>query len=131
VVPHQPQHPPSTTTIEVTTMPRRSALLVGVLAMCGSLALVAAFGASGRVAIPQQGPWIVVVDGWPEGINACAEDVAVEYAITPAILPPAPTTVALVPDATRDDVERVVRCLDRFVPLSSLRVESVERPPVA
>ncbi|MHA7134876.1 hypothetical protein [Oerskovia turbata] len=112
-------------------MPRRSALLVGALATCGSLALVAAFGASGRVAIPEPGPWIVVVDGWPDGINACAEDPAVENAIAPAILPPAPTTVALVPGASVEDVDRVVQCLDRFVPLSSLRVESVERPPVA
>lgn len=107
-------------------MPRRTALLVGVLAVsCGSLALAAAPGSTGRVAIPTQGPWLVVVEGWPDGINVCTEDPSVEYAVTPLALPPLPTTVALVPDAARADVERVVRCLDRYVPLSSLTVQTV------
>ncbi|MBE7698989.1 hypothetical protein H9623_01530 [Oerskovia sp. Sa1BUA8] len=111
-------------------MPRRTGLLVGVLAAsCGALALAAAPWATGRVAIPAQGPWIVAVDGWPAGIDACAEDHAVEYAVTPLPLPPLPTTVALVPEAGREDVERVVRCLDRYVPSSGIDVMTV--PPAA
>lgn len=107
-------------------MPRRTVLLAGaVAASCGSLALAAALGATGPVAIPPQGPWIVGVDAWPDGINVCIEDPAVEYAVTPLPLPPLPTTVAFVPGAVREDVERVVTCLDRYVPLSSIDVMTV------
>lgn len=110
-------------------MPRRHVLVAAVVAAtCGSLALGAALGITGAVAIPAEGPWIVVVDGWPDGIDTCTEDPAVEYAVTPAILPPAPMTVALVPGATREDVERVVTCLDGFVPLSSIGVQSLGVP---
>jgi hypothetical protein len=121
--------PTSTTTPEVTVMARRSALLAGgVAASCASLVLAAALGATGAVVVPREGPWLVVVDGWRGELNTCTEDPAVEYAIAPAILPPAPTTVALVDGASRDDVERVVACLDGFVPLSSITVQSVEVP---
>ncbi|MEK8229288.1 hypothetical protein NKG05_30410 [Oerskovia sp. M15] len=51
-------------------------------ATCGSVALGAALGATGPVAIPAVGPWIIAVDGWPVGIDACTTDPTVDYAVT-------------------------------------------------
>ncbi|RXR27771.1 hypothetical protein EQW78_05660 [Oerskovia turbata] len=104
-------------------MPRRSALLVGVLAVaCGSLALAAALGSTGSVTIPPEGPWVVLVDGPSEADAECASDPAVAYALTPAILPPAGSSIGLLPDATRGDVRRVVACLEEHVSPSRITV---------
>jgi len=104
-------------------MSRRPALLVGVLAVsCGSLALGAAFGSTGPVTIPTEGPWVVLVDGPSEADAECAADPAVAYALTPAILPPAGSSIGLLPDATRADVRRVVACLEEYVPPSRVTV---------
>jgi hypothetical protein len=104
-------------------MARRSALLAGALAAsCASLALAAVLGATGPVVVPPEGPWVVLVDGPSEGDAVCAADPAVEYALTPAILPPAGTSFGLVPDATRADVSRVVACLEEHVASSRITV---------
>ncbi|GAA3215515.1 hypothetical protein ACFP63_01780 [Oerskovia jenensis] len=110
-------------------MSRRTALLVGVLAVsCGSLALGAALGGVGPAAAPAEGPWVVQVEGPSEGDGECAADPAVDYALTPAIMPPVGTSFGLVPDATRADLERVVTCLERYVSTSRISVVSTGTP---
>lgn len=110
-------------------MSRRTALLVGALAVsCGSLALGAALGAAGPVAVPAEGPWSVHVEGPSEGDAECAADPAVALALTPAIMPPVGTSFNLVPGATRADLERVVACLERYVSTSRISVVSTGTP---
>ncbi|MFF3064412.1 hypothetical protein ACFVQ3_07635 [Oerskovia sp. NPDC057915] len=110
-------------------MPRRSALLLGVLVVsCGSLALGAALGAAGPVAVPAEGPWSVHVEGPSEGDAECAADPAVAFALTPAIMPPVGTSFGLVPDATRADLERVVSCLAKHVSTSRISVVPTGTP---
>ena len=110
-------------------MPRRTALLVGALAVsCGSLVLAAALGAAGPVAIPAEGPWSVHVEGPSEGDAECAADPAVALALTPAIMPPVGTSFNLVPDATRADLERVVSCLEKYVSTSRISVVPTGTP---
>ena len=110
-------------------MPRRSALLAGaVAASCGSLALGAALGVAGPVAVPTEGPWSVHVEGLSEGDAECAADPAVASALTPAIMPPVGTSFGLVPDATRADLERVVSCLAKHVSTSRISVVQTGTP---
>ncbi|QDW63133.1 hypothetical protein [Oerskovia sp. KBS0722] len=110
-------------------MPRRTAVLVGALAVaCGSLALGAALGAAGPVVVPTEGPWVVQVEGPSAGDGECAADPAVDYAVTPAIMPPVGTSFGLAPDATRADLERVVACLERYVSTSRISVVSTGTP---
>lgn len=65
--------------------------------------------------IPDQGPWSIGVShrGGPQGdMSSCVRDRSVSSSLMTADLPSSSTSVQLEDDATRDDVQRVLDCLD-------------------
>jgi hypothetical protein len=81
----------------------------------GALALIAWSAVDVRdrpaVHVPTTGPWAVIVGAGHDDLGPCLDDPAVDYAITPAIMPPGPTSVGLVRDATIEDARRVLDCV--------------------
>lgn len=97
----------------------------GAAAVAVGLVLTVTLAPATAPYVPTSGPWLVVVQPTRAEIGPCVVDPAVEYAITPLPLPPAPTTVAFVPEAERDDVRRVVGCLVALSPRPGVEVQVV------
>ena len=65
--------------------------------------------------IPDDGPWSIGIShpGGPQGdVTSCAHDRSVSSSLMTADLPSSSTSVQLEDTATRDDVQRVLDCLD-------------------
>ncbi|RMI09407.1 hypothetical protein EBM89_10565 [Cellulomonas triticagri] len=88
--------------------------MVGAVGGCAAVALgwALATAAPPPPSTPQQpGPWSVAVGPGHDDLGGCVTDPAVASALTAPVDPPVATTVALVPDAERADLDRVVACL--------------------
>ncbi len=102
----------------------RTSRRVLAVALTGIVAGGAALAIGGRsnVAIPDEGPWVVVVSYDPTAYRPCVKDSAVASDTMTASVPSTGGAMTFQPEATRSDVERVVRCVTRYVPHSKVHV---------
>jgi len=104
----------SDTEVVENSQSRRSVVSRLVLAVTAVaiVALASTVWASGRgTAIPAQGPWGIWVS-YPEGDSADCYDEAVEHAFYTTDYPGSSLAVTFVSEATREDVERVLACME-------------------
>ncbi len=109
---------------------RRGAFRGAATGLCALLLVAVAGGVEVRdpTAIPDEGPWIVLVDGNPDRVGSCVDDPAVATTVMAAVWPPDGISLYLVADARRLDVERVLRCVVANVAPSDVRVVTSPSP---
>lgn len=108
-------------------MRRRPVLILAALGSAAVLVMASVEMSRDGVDVPEQGPWLIFVDG-RSGLPAeCTSDSAVTASYQPAVMPPAGVTLELRADAARSDVDRVTECLSADIPASAIRVETDPR----
>ncbi|MEP7762872.1 hypothetical protein [Sanguibacter sp. 25GB23B1] len=89
--------------------------LVAIVLVVGTIVVVVTRGPSVGE-IPSEGPWSIGIShpGGPQGdVTSCVRDRSVSSSLMSADLPSSGTSIQLEDSATRDDVQRVLDCLDR------------------
>ena len=112
---------------------RRAHVITGVLAavvlVVGTTVVVVTRGPSVGD-IPDEGPWSIGIDhlGRPQGdMTSCVLDRSVSSSLMSADLPSSRTSIQLEAAATRDDVQRVLDCLDEALSGGVIRVSTPQR----
>ncbi len=100
----------------------------GLLALLLLVAVVGGVEVRDPVAVPDEGPWVVLVGGDPDRVWSCIDDPAVATTLMSAVWPPDGISLYLVADARRLDVERVLRCVVANVDPSDVRVVTSPGP---
>ncbi|MCM3661892.1 hypothetical protein M3148_12960 [Georgenia satyanarayanai] len=104
-----------------------SPVVLAVVAIAVIALAVFVWSNSRSTAIPAEGPWGIWVS-YPEGDSAHCYDDAVEHAFYTTDYPGSSLAVTFVPEATRDDVKRVLACMEDS--LTSGEVEVGQTGPI-
>ncbi len=100
----------------------------GLLALLLLVAVVGGVEVRDPVTVPDQGPWVVLVDGDPDRVWSCIDDPAVATTVMAAVWPADGISLYLVTDARRLDVDRVLRCVVADVDPSDVHVMTSPGP---
>lgn len=101
----------------VAMLRRRAQVVVASTVAAGAVVALFAASSARSVVIPEQGPWLVLVAADPVHFPQCLEDDVIAMTTMTASAPSTGVSLKLTDDATRSEVNRLVRCLtDRVSP---------------
>jgi len=91
-------------------------------------AVVALFATARQSEEAPEGPWLVTTDGRVETVYECMADPAIQDHYEFFSNPSTGLTIVMVPDATRDDLDRVLDCVSNAVKGTGVDVHVLTNP---